>query len=364
MSRYQKGFMHTYNIETLTRAFYVALAVFLLNACGQPPQQQPLVQPVRAMQVANIGHAMSRTFPGRAKATQELDIAFEVAGKLVQRPVDIGTEVKAGQLLAILDPRDFENKLASAKAERKRAQAHLSRIRVAVKSGAVSQQDLTDAQARFEAAEANVNIRAKALEDSVLHAPFDGNVAMTFVENFQNVQAKQPVMRLLDHSRIEMVINIPESMISYAPLVDYLYVVFDPFPGHEIRATIKEIGTEASQTTRTFPVTLIMDPPDDIKILPGMAGRTTRAEGELPQEYKRNAIHVPVSAVFSTEENNKSFVWIIDDESQTVTRREVSVGVLADVGMRITAGLQTGEWVATAGVNYLTEGQQVRILEN
>ena len=364
MSRDQKGFMHTYNIEILTRAFCVALALFLLNACGQPPEQKPLVRPVRAMQVTNISHAMSRTFPGRAKATQELDIAFEVAGKLIQRPVDIGDEVKAGQLLATLDPRDFENKLASAKAERKRAQAHLSRIRVAVKSGAVSQQDLTDAQARFDAAEANVNIRAKALEDSVLHAPFDGNVAMTFVENFQNVQAKQPVMRLLDHSRIEMVINVPESIISYAPFVEQVYVVFDPFPEREIRATIKEIGTEASQTTRTFPITLIMDPPEDIKVLPGMAGRTIRAEGELPQEYLRTAIHVPVSAIFSPEQNDKSFVWIIDEQNQTVTRREVSVGTLTDYGMRITTGLQTGEWVATAGVNYLTEGQQVRILEN
>ena len=93
----------------------------------------------------------------------------------------------------------------------------------------MAQQDLTDAQARFEAAEANVNIRAKALEDSVLHAPFDGNVAMTFVENFQNVQAKQPVMRLLDHSRIEMVINIPESMISYAPLVERIEDDIDLF---------------------------------------------------------------------------------------------------------------------------------------
>lgn len=341
-----------------------SLVLSIVGCEKKDATEQPIIRPVRAMKVSDVNQAMARSFPGRAKATQELDIAFEVAGKLIQRPVDIGTVVEVGQLLAMLDPRDFENKLASAKAERKRARAHLSRIRVAVRSGAVAQQDLTDAQARFEAADANVNIRAKALEDSVLHAPFDGNVAMTYVENFQNVQAKQPVLRLLDSSRIEMVVNVPESMISYAPFVELVYVVFDPFPGREIRAMIKEIGTEASQTTRTFPITLIMDPPDDIKILPGMAGRTIRAEGELPDEYGRNVIHVPVSAIFSPEENDKSYVWIIDDESQTVTRREVSIGVVTDIGMRITAGLQTEEWIATAGVNYLTEGQQVRILEN
>ena len=175
-----------------------SLVLSIVGCEKKDATEQPIIRPVRAMKVSDVNQAMARSFPGRAKATQELDIAFEVAGKLIQRPVDIGTVVEAGQLLAMLDPRDFENKLASAKAERKRAQAHLSRIRVAVRSGAVAQQDLTDAQARFEAADANVNIRAKALEDSVLHAPFDGNVAMTYVENFQNVQAKQPVLRLLD----------------------------------------------------------------------------------------------------------------------------------------------------------------------
>ena len=92
------------------------------------------------------------------------------------------------------------------------------------------------------------------------------------MENFEDVQNKQAILRLLDDSKIEMIIDIPEHLIINAAYVKDAFVVFDAFPGREIAATIKEIGTEASSTTRTYPVTLIMDQPEDIRILPGMTG--------------------------------------------------------------------------------------------
>ena len=339
------------------------ISAFFFVACGaeQETAETP-ARPVKAVKVGDVARFSQRPFPGRAKATEEVDLAFEVNGIMTRRFVDKGDEVKKGQLLARLDPRDYKNELDAAKAERDQAKSYLERIRRALRSGAVSRQDLTDAQARFDITVANVSIKAKALEDARIVAPYDGIVAATYAENFQRVRAKEKIIRFLDISKIEMDLDIPESLISFVPHVKEVFVRFDAFPGREeVPARIKEIGTEASQTTRTYPVTIIMDQPEDITILPGMAGQA-RGEAELPENFGETGIEVPVSATFSPDETGKTYIWVIDESTQTVKRREVKTGKLTDRGIIIQKGLRPGEWVATAGVNYLREGQRVRIL--
>ncbi len=138
-------------------------------------------------------------------------------------------------------------------------------------------------------------------------------------------------------------------------------VIFDAFPDKELAATVKEIGTEASATTRTYPVTLAMEQPEGAKILPGMAGKAT---GKRPSEdvLRSLAVVVPTSAVFSRDSTNQSYVWVIDEASKSVKSRPVKTGKLTDLGIKIADGLKAGEWIATAGVHYLREGQKVRIL--
>ena len=204
---------------------------------------------------------------------------------------------------------------------------------------------------------------ADRLSYTYLKAPFDGTVVNTYVENFDDVLAKQAIVRILDNSAIEMVINIPESLISLAPEAKNIEVVFDAFPDRVIPAEIKEIGTEASSTTRTYPVTLIMDQPEDIKILPGMAGK---ASGEPPtSDTSKIPIGkpVPLTAILSLEDINKTYVWVIDQQTSTVSKREVKTGKLTDTGIMITEGLDSDEWIAIAGVNYLRDGMEVRILD-
>ena len=178
---------------------------------------------------------------------------------------------------------------------------------------------------------------------------------------FENVRRKQPVVRLLDPSQIEMWVNVPESQISLAPYVDKIWVRFDAL-GIEVPADIKEIGTEASQTTRTFPVNLIMDQPANAKILPGMAG-VARYTLKLPEDVKESEFLIPVTAVLTDPEKQKSYVWLIDESAMTITRHEVTPGKLTGRGLQVK-GLQPGQWIAVAGVELLREGQKVRILES
>jgi len=361
--------------------FVLFLALFSFMGCQEEVAQKEVIRPVRAIQVSDPSDFAKRWFPGQAKATQEVDLAFRVSGPLITFPVDVGDEVRKGQELARIDPRDFEvelrnaeGQLAKAKSELGRAESdyeRLVRIRKQDK-GAVSQSRVDRDRQKVESAKADIGSFTAAVDSAedklrytYLKAPFDGIVTSTYVENFENVRPRQPIVRLIDHSQIEMIVNIPENLIYQA---DYLKaagkamgVRFDPFPDRKIEAEIKEIGKEASKTTRTYPITLIMDQPEDIKILPGMAGKATRVAA-APEKESPAGIVIPETALFSPDDTNNSFVWVIDEASKTVSKREVKTGELLDTGISIEDGLKPGEWIATAGVHYLKDGQQVSIL--
>ncbi len=420
-------------IHKLRDIALVLLPVVLLSACDSQPEsvEKPeVIRPVKAMKVTDVAQMRLRWFPGRAKATREVDLAFRVAGPLITRPANVGDVVKAGDVAAQIDPRDFEVALRNVEGRLEAARAELAamrqarpedirRLKAAVEKaqaanrlgeqeykritgirdedpGAVSQdmidrateqrdraaaelrraredlkigergaraEDIAAKDAEIRSLEASVESASDQLGYTHLRAPFDGTIVATYVENFEDVRAKQPIVRLLDTSRIEMTIDISESLISLAPQVKDVTVVFDPFPDREIVAVIKEIGTEASETTRTYPVTLIMDQPEDITILPGMAGKATgRTVEEMAPD--QTSVDIPVSATFTAGSSGQSFVWVIDEQSKTVSRREVKVGQFTDTGVRILEGLELGEWIAIAGVHYLREGQQVRLLTN
>ncbi len=136
----------------------------------------------------------------------------------------------------------------------------------------------------------------------------------------------------------------------------------DAFPEHVLGAQIKEIGAEASETTRTYPITLIMDQPEDVKLLPGMAGKAS-GRAELPEGAAVDSVEIPVSATFAPGALDQTYVWVVNDETMTVSQREITTGDLTDLGIKVIEGLDAGEWVVTAGVHYLQDGQKIRILE-
>lgn len=330
----------------------------LASACDEQPEPAEVVRPIRAIRVVDADALASRTFPCRAEPIQQVSVAFEVPGRLIERPVNVGTEVEVGDLLARLDPSDFQNALDQTEARATQALAMRDRVAQARQTGAVSEQELTNAQADLDATRSEVEIRAKALADTQLVAPFEGIIVAAHVQNFQNVQARQPVMRLVDISSVECVVNIPEGLISAVPYVQDIQVTFDAFPNHQVEAAISEIGREASEITRTFPITLVMDQPEGIEILPGMAGRVT-GRAVLPEDPSGAGYDVPMSALFS-DDGARSLVWVIDEQTGAVSKREVEKLSPGPTGMRIR-GVEPGERIAVTAVHFLREGQRVRL---
>ncbi len=354
-----------------------------LVACSEKKEiTKDEVRPVKALKLADAEPFGGRWFPGKATAVQEANLSFRVSGRVEQIPFNIGAEVRQGDLLARLDPQDYQVELNNAKAQMSKASAGLdlaeseyARVaRVFDKDpGAVSKSMVDVRRAQLDTAKAQVASAKAAMEKATdnlgytfLKAPFDGVVVERYVEQFEDVQAKQQIIRLLDTRSIEFTVQIPETLMEQVDKVITLgaYVVFDTYPGIEVPAKIKKVGKEASKTTRTYPVTLVMNQPETFKILPGMAGKAKgdrAASSKVAADVGMVGIEIPISAIFA-DDGGRSFVWDIDEQTKKVSLQEVHVVNLTEQGALVT-GLETGRWIATAGVNTLVEGQQVRILE-
>ena len=351
------------------------LVILALGACKEKAVPPDPVRIVRAMQVAGPDEFMRRSFPGLASASTEVNLSFRVGGPLISRPVSVGDMVEVGDIVASIDPRDFEVRLESVRGQLERAEAALDyaqteydrilRIREQ-DPGATSELALDTAlrernvqKANVRSLEAGVMTAEDQLGYTQLKAPFAGRVVATYVENFEDVLPKRPIVRILDRARIEFGISIPEGMIGYAPYVEEIMIRFDAIAGREFPATVKEIGEEATQATRTYPVTLVMDHPDDVEILAGMAG-DARITSRPPQ-FEEAGIAIPATAVFSDGSSSDTFVWVCDMSSRTLKRRKVEARHFSDTGLSVQSGLSAGEWVVVAGVHTAKEGQEVRI---
>ncbi len=342
--------------------FILILATALGISCSQEQKEKSSVsaRPVKAIQVGNISAFNGRAFPGRASAVQQVNLSFNVGGSLIELPVKVGDNVKKGSLIAKLDPREFEAKLQAAQAEFNRDEQNFLRAKALVGKGHISKADYDLLKAKLGVSQANQVLAEKSLKDSVLKAPFDGKISNLYVENYQTIANQQNIARLLDTSQIEMVIQIPEGAISYISDVKDIIVHFDSFPNYAIPAKIKEVSNEASPETRTYPVTLIMQQPKEIEILPGMAGKAT---GRVdPTKKEQNKFTIPASAVLTSDSEKKTYVWIINLKKHEVNRREIQIGELTPTGISVIKGLHEGDWVVTAGIHSLEEGEQVTLL--
>ncbi len=358
-------------------AWCLAGSVLLLAGCEEPLAPEVPIRPVISMLVGDVVKFTEQTYPGRAKPTQEVNISFEVSGRMIKRQVDVGDSLKKGDVLAELEADRYEAEVGRLKAERASAQAELENAEKQLARQAKLLEDGFSTQARVDelvAAVRSTRSQSDAISaaldraeidrsHTVVYAPFDGTVSETFVEEFQNVVAKQPVLRILDTSQIEMDVNVPEALIGLTSYVTEIRVRFKPLPGLEIPASIKEIGNEASLTTRTYPVTIVMDQPEGAEIRPGMAGEAV-AVVELPEDLVERGVEVPVAALFSPDDasSDEAFVWIVEEAGSVVSRRQVTVLTTSGRGVRIT-GVNTGDRIVTAGASYLTDGQPVRLLQ-
>ena len=354
----------------------IALVLALITGCEReaPLMTQDVVRPVQTMSVGVSPQSGGRAFPGQAEANEEAELSFRVGGSLIELSANIGDTVKKGQVLANLDPTDFQVRLRDAEAELSAAEANLevanvmlTRSRNLFQQRAGPQVDVDRAAAQVESTKANIaalrtkrDIAQRELSYAQLTAPFDGVIAARYVQNFQTVQARQPILRVLDTSRIKFGVDLPETAMPLLSYAKEIWVTFQAAPGNKLPATIHEVSHEASRSTRTYRLTALMDQTARVRILPGMSGEL-RARLEPPSTQEK-ALEVLASALFEGSDG-ATCVWLVDTSTMTVHRQPVKTLRPTTVGF-LVEGLKAGQTVVTAGVHYLKEGQKVRIMES
>ncbi len=350
----------------------VLIMVLLLGSCGGEPvvEQAPVVRPVKTLIVAGGGDVGERSFPGRVEATNQVDLSFRVGGPLITFPVKEGDAIRKGQVVARIDPRDFEIRLSSARAEYQRARADFERMAALYEKEAIPATQLDQARAVRDVAASAVDTAEANLADTSLRAPFSGRVGTTFVENFQDVRPRQPVLSLVDVTRLKIEVDVPEMLIARArgegrneaeDGAEFRLVArFEADPNREFELDVEEVANQADPATQTYRVTLGMPSPEGLTVLPGMTA-TVVIQGD-PTGEAGAAVVIPAAAVFD-DENQGKFLWVVDPESMTVSRRAVTTGELTGTDqIIIVSGLEAGETVAVSAVSRLSEGMQIRSL--
>jgi RND family efflux transporter MFP subunit len=242
------------------------------------------------------------------------------------------------------------------------AQEDLKAARQQLEAGLIGrEEDILAGEAQVRGLEARVVEANIQLEDNQLRAPFDGVIAQRFVEEGQNVQAKERVVRFQDVDQVEIVVDVPETVmaaeIRTADIVEML-AELSAAPGLKFPVQIREVAQVADPTTQTFTVRAVMQAPDGIRLLPGMTATVTVT-------YRRasilgNRILIPISAVFKRD-NGEQVVWVIGSDGLS-SSRQVQTGSASAGQIEITDGLQPGDRIATAGVSFLRDGMKVRDL--
>jgi RND family efflux transporter MFP subunit len=353
----------------------LSIVFTLTSACSrpEPPPPPEVARPAKIFTVEGPEALMIRSFPGEVRASDVADLAFRVGGELVDFPANRGIEVSQGDLLARLDPSDYQAALNQARAQYDLAVAQFNRAAELIDRQLVSQSEYDQRRARMRVSKGDLTKAENNLDYTRMFAPFDGIVARRMAENFESVAPGQVVLVIQTKQMIDVLVDIPESIVAR---VERTRANRDPQPV-EVRfgsasdrtytAHYKEHETDADAATLTFKVTFSLPVPEDLNVLPGMSATVIADLAELFQEEVANTTLVPIEAVFSSENEpldaDYRQVWVVDPDTMRTTRRDVKVGQLTGSQIAILEGLQQGEQIVSAGANAVVEGMLVRPMQ-
>lgn len=348
--------------------FFSLISLLILAGCSDDNEAvsvPEVVRPAKLFQVADTALVSIRNFPAEVEANGNSKLAFRVSGQISEFPVKPGNQVQKGQILARLDPNDFQLSLDDRKARYDLASAQFERAKTMLDRKLISQANYDQARSELKVALASLKVAKTELQYTYLRAPFEGTIAKVMAEQHESIQAKQTILLLQTRDQIDVSIQMPENIISrikkdtgYQPMVS-----FDSHPDKEFPVTVKEWDTQADSATLTYKVVFSLPTPGSFYVLPGM-GANIRIDLAKVTDLNTSVAMLPVGAVFAAEgaqiAEGASYIWKVDPQTMRVHRAEVSLGQIREQGIEVLSGIQPGDQVVAVGVHSLTEGQKIR----
>ncbi|HFQ4949535.1 TPA: efflux RND transporter periplasmic adaptor subunit [Vibrio vulnificus] len=342
------------------RCLSAAVASLLVVGCSEPVAQHVAAPVVRPALVERVSTEQDKalSFNGVVQAAERAELSFRVSGRLTQLLVNDGDTVKKGQLLAQLDARDAKTALASAQSELDNVQAEYARAKaIFEKSRAITKSDLDALATRLNLSKNRVEEAQRQLEYTSLYSPFAGVVGLTQVDNHTQVQANQPIVTLHNLQQLEVLVNIPDTVMLTSQHNTRAFAEIAVIPEHRFPLTLKHYSTQADEATQTYAVTLAFTDVNGYRVLPGMTVKVVPDTTER-QQTETQRITLPLTAVISDNQGGQ-YVWVVNGDNR-VAKREVKVGELRQNRIAIDDNLTLGENVVIAGTGSLVEGMTVR----
>ena len=351
--------------------FCISLLVVagMLSACSKPA---PSEEPVRAVKVITVGADAQHTsaeYSGEVRARVESRLGFRVAGKIIRRTVELGQRVRAGEVLAQLDPQDYKlsadaarAQLAAAATNRDLAAADFKRYKDLREQNFISSAELERrettlkaAQAQFDQAQAQLSGQGNQVAYTTLVADGSGVVTAVDAEVGQVVTAGTPIVRIAQDGARDVVFAVPEDRVQAVRVGSAAQVLLWASQ-QTLHGTVREVAASADPVTRTYSVKLTMDGRD---VLPLGATASVTAAALAPGSAP--VIKLPTSALL--RDGNTSAVWLLDPTTMTVKLQPIEIATADGNGVVISHGLVAGMQVVVAGVHVLQSGQKVTIFQ-
>ncbi|MBQ1784408.1 MAG: efflux RND transporter periplasmic adaptor subunit [Gammaproteobacteria bacterium] len=343
------------------------MPVLLACSPASPPQPQPPLVTSYTLPYAE-GGGMQR-YPAVVRAADLTSLSFRVNGLVKQLKVIEGQRIRQGELLATLNPRDFEIKLNDVKAKLELAKSRVARGQQLLAKGNFSQSNFDELKAQLSLAQAEFDYAQHQLSYTQLKAPFDGVISLSYVRENEAIQIAQPVVQMHRADRLEIVVELPDALFALRPKGAQTPIVIPVRVGDDPQsydASYYEHTERQDEAKGTFSVVLSMPPIDGRLILPGTPASVAISSTLLGGDVA--SFDVPVEAVRMPDDRRRDgepLVWrLVGEGTDATTVEAVNVRVvrISNTMVKVTGALRPGERLITAGFPYLRNGSEVRLI--
>lgn len=334
----------------------IALSFFMVgcNQANSEPQKN-IIKPVKLITVPDLSSQHTDNFLAKIGATERAELSFQVAGEIESVPVRMGEIVEKGQVLAQLDPTDYQIALDAKQAQFDLAKTRFDRAEKLYRKKLISTDSFDQTETSYQAALVSLEQAKTDLSYTTISAPFDGVVSLDFSKAHELVAPKQVVLNLINNVKMDVTFSIPVKYVEKNGLSaikkTQLFVRMDSHLTHLIPANFKEISTQADQDTNSYTAVVSITKPEGINLLSGMTGQVQVVNSERSSGFKI------MDSAWITKTSDKGTLWLFDSESKQVEKTQV---MLDDEGY-VLDGLKQGDLIVVAGVSDISEGQQVKV---
>lgn len=333
------------------------IGIILLSACSEKADHKEKITLVKTTTVKAWVKDEPIPYPGKIKAAADVKLAFRVAGPIHRFTVEEGQFVRKGQVIAEIDPRDYELQLAATKAEYIQIKAEAERVIELHKRNSASTNDYDKAVSGLNRIQAKLDAHQNALTDTRLIAPFDGYIQEKFFDAHETVSAGLPIVSMINTSWYEVEIDIPATDFVRKDQFKAFRCEADVYPGQHFPLELLEI-THKSNLNQLYKMRLKLQNQEAFNLAAGMSVNVT-----IDFHSNESALlSIPVSAVYN--KNDQSYVYIFQPQSGTLSQHTVQIQELLKDGSAVVKGqLQADDQVVSAGVHTLKEGQKAALLK-